>query len=136
MDRLHLHATLSKHVITGELQCRFPLSMIVSVVGGGTKWIKSLNAERWLNIKLHDDIEAGLLKLNIYNDHTIKILNILEQKIDLVGLQVLYDFCGHANCMELRYMATDVPYNENDDFKPAKSFKTYLADAKCEHKVN
>ena len=130
-----VHATLSKHVITGQLQCRFPLSMIVSVAEGGA-WIESLNVKRWLNIKLHDDIKTGLLKLDIYNDHTVKIVNILEQKFDLVGLQVLYDFCGHANHMELRYMATDIPYNENDDFKPAKSFKTYLAEAKCEHKVN
>ena len=131
-----VHATLSKHVITRQLQCRFPLSMIVRVVGGCTKWIESLNVERWLNLKLHDDIEAGLLKLDIYNDHTVKIVNIPEQKFDLVGLRVLYDFCGCANHMELRYMATDVPYNKNDDFKPTKSFKTYLAQTKCESKVN
>ena len=74
-----VHATLSKHVITGQLQCRFPLSMIVSIVGGsGAEWIKSLNVDRWLNVKLNDDIEAGLLKLDIYNDHTVKIVNIPE----------------------------------------------------------
>ena len=99
-------------------------------------WIKSLNVERWLNIKLHDDIEAGMLKLDIYNDHTVKIVNIWEQKFDVVGLRVLYDFCGCANHMELRYMATDIPCNENDDFKPSKSFQTYLTEAKHEHKVN
>ena len=81
-----VHAILSKHVITGELQCRFPLSMIANVAKGGTKWIQSLNVERWLNVKLHDDIEVGLLKLDIYNDHTNKIVNIPEQKFDLVGL--------------------------------------------------
>ena len=40
-----VHETLMKHVLTGQLQCWFPLSMIVSVVGGGVEWIESLNVE-------------------------------------------------------------------------------------------
>ena len=50
--------------------------------------------------------------------------------MDLVGLRVLYDYCGQANRMELRYLATDLPYNANDEFKLGKSFKAYLAEAK------
>ena len=37
-----------------------------------------------------------MLKLDIYNEHTVKIVNIWEQKFDLVGLRLLYDFCGYA----------------------------------------
>ena len=40
-----VHETLTKHVLTGQLQCRFPLSMIVSVAGGGAEWIESLNVK-------------------------------------------------------------------------------------------
>ena len=40
-----VHETLTKHVLTGQLQCWFPLSMIVSVAGGGAEWIESLNVE-------------------------------------------------------------------------------------------
>ena len=68
--------------------------MIVSVARGGAEWIKSLNVERWLNIKLHGEIQQGILRLDIHNDHTVKIINIPEHKMDLVGLRVLYDYCG------------------------------------------
>ena len=40
-----VHETLTKHVLTGQLQCQFPLSMIVSVAGGGAEWIESINVE-------------------------------------------------------------------------------------------
>ena len=40
-----VHETLTKHVLTEQLQCRFPLSMIVSVAGGGAEWIESLNVK-------------------------------------------------------------------------------------------
>ena len=30
-----VHETLTKYVLTGQLQCQFPLSMIVNVAGGG-----------------------------------------------------------------------------------------------------
>ena len=88
-----------------------------------------------MNVKLRGDIQQGLLKLDIHNDHTVKIINIPEHKMDLVGLRVLYDYCGRANRMELRYMATDLLYNESDKFKLGKSFKAYLVEAKWEHKV-
>ena len=40
-----VHETLTKHVLTGQLQCWFPLSMIVSVAGCGAEWIESLNVK-------------------------------------------------------------------------------------------
>ena len=40
-----VHETLTKHVLTGQLQCQFPLLMILSVAGGGAEWIESLNAK-------------------------------------------------------------------------------------------
>ena len=55
--------------------------------------------------------------------------------MDLVGLRVLCDYCSRANRMELRYLATDLPCDANDEFKLGKSFKAYLAEAKQEHKV-
>ena len=73
--------------------------------------------------------------MDIHNDHIVKIINKPEHKMDLVWLRVLYDYCGCAIRMELRYLATDLPYDANDEFKLGKSFKAYLAEAKQEHKV-
>ena len=89
-----VHETLTKHVLTGQLQCQFPLSMIVGVAGGGAEWIEFLNVKQRLNIKLHGEIQQGILRLDINNDHTVKIINIPEHKMDLVGLRVLYDYCS------------------------------------------
>ena len=40
-----VHETLTKHALTGQLQHQFPLSMIVSVAGGGVEWIESLDVQ-------------------------------------------------------------------------------------------
>ena len=73
--------------------------------------------------------------MDIHNDHTVKIINIPEHKMDLVWLRVLYDYCGQVNRIRLRYLATDLLHDANDKFKPGKSFKAYPAGAKWEHKV-
>ena len=109
--------------------------MIVSVAGGSAEWIESLNVKQWLNVKLHGEIQQSILRLDIHNDHTVKIINILEHKMDGVRLRVLDDYCSWANRMELRYLATDLLCNANDKFKLEKSFKAYLAEAKWEHKI-
>ena len=53
---------------------------------GGAEWIESINVERWLNVKLQGEIKESAIKLDIHNDHAVKIINTQENKADLVSL--------------------------------------------------
>lgn len=107
--------------LLGLLDIPFPDNCVVKV-GGTSQWIDSNVAECYFAFKFQKDLANDIVKLELIGTYHVKIINLREQKYDMVGLSVQYDYQGDHNCLKVNYIEVDKDINQ-----PMESFKQFLA---------
>ena len=124
--------TLKKHILSSPLNIPFPDDCVVKVAGT-TEWIDANVCERYFNFKVKRDIAKKLCTLEPFGYYKVKVTYLKENKYDVMGLRVFYDYLGYRNRLEVVYIELDrtVP----DDDYPVPTFTDFLSQKRSERQT-